>query len=170
MSRYEFEGKNCMVYEDERFGEIRMVLDENGERRYVGIDIAECMGFEAPHKAVKRSNIPGKMVKVPWASGNRHGETNARCFNKKEADRFIRNGMLPPKGFKDWFSKEVAGEEKTDASKTIVQDKDIEPKTDKAMLVDDSAGVSKLFTRLDEIILEMLMLKKELAGKLEKTT
>ena len=60
MSRYEFEGKNCMVYADERFGEIRMVLDENGERRYVGIDIAECMGFEAPHKAVKRSNILGK--------------------------------------------------------------------------------------------------------------
>lgn len=168
MSRYEFEGKNCMVYADERFGEIRMVLDENGERRYVGIDIAECMGFEAPHKAVKRSNIPGKMVKVPWVSGNRHGETNARCFDKKEAEKFIRNGMLPPKGFKDWFSKEVAAEEKADAGKVSLQD--TEPKRGEETFAGDSAGATKLFTRLDEIILEMLMLKKELAGKLEKTT
>ena len=107
MSRYEFEDKNCVVYADERFGEIRTVRDENGERRYVGIDIADCMGFEAPNKAVVRSKIPGKMIKVPWVSGNRHGETNARCFNKKEAEKFIKNGMLPPKGFKDWFTKEV---------------------------------------------------------------
>lgn len=166
MSRYEFEGKNCMVYADERFGKIRTVRDENGERRYVGIDIADCMGFEAPHKAVKRSNIPGKMVKVPWVSGSRHGETNARCFNKREAEKFIRNGMLPPKGFKDWFAKEVAVEEKTDISKMMTED----TKPDEEILAGDSAGVSKLFTRLDEIILEMLMLKKELAGKLEKTT
>ena len=55
MSRYEFEDKNCVVYADERFGEIRTVRDENGERRYVGIDIADCMGFEAPNKAVVRS-------------------------------------------------------------------------------------------------------------------
>lgn len=65
MSRYEFEDKNCVVYADERFGEIRTVRDENGERRYVGIDIADCMGFEAPNKAVTRSKIPGKMIKVP---------------------------------------------------------------------------------------------------------
>lgn len=69
MSGYEFEGKNCFVYTDERFGEIRTVIDPDGERRFVGIDIAECMGFEAPTKAVKRSNIPGKMLKVPWVSG-----------------------------------------------------------------------------------------------------
>ena len=31
MSRYEFEDKNCVVYADERFGEIRTVRDENGE-------------------------------------------------------------------------------------------------------------------------------------------
>lgn len=60
MSRYEFEGKNCVVYADERFGEIRTVRDENGERRYVSIDIADCMGFEAPNKAVTRSKIPEK--------------------------------------------------------------------------------------------------------------
>lgn len=99
MSRYEFEGKNCMVYADERFGEIRMVLDENGERRYVGIDIAECMGFEAPHKAVKRSNIPGKMVKVPWVSGNRHGETNARCFDKKRGREVYQKWYAATKRF-----------------------------------------------------------------------
>ena len=96
MSGYEFEGKNCFVYTDERFGEIRTVIDPDGERRFVGIDIAECMGFEAPTKAVKRSNIPGKMLKVPWVSGNRKGETNARCFNKREAERFIKNGLMPP--------------------------------------------------------------------------
>lgn len=111
MSGYEFEGKNCFVYTDERFGEIRTVIDSDGERRFVGIDIAECMGFDAPTKAVMRCKIPGKMIKVPWVSGNRRGETNARCFNKKEAERFIKNGLMPPKGFKDWFEMVVAAEE-----------------------------------------------------------
>ena len=48
MSGYEFEGKNCFVYTDERFGEIRTVIDSDGERRFVGFDTAECMSFEAP--------------------------------------------------------------------------------------------------------------------------
>lgn len=47
---------------------------------------------------------------------------------------------------------------------------DTESKRGEETFAGDSTGVTKLFTRLDEIILEMLMLKKELAGKLEKTT
>ena len=166
MSRYEFEDKNCVVYADERFGEIRTVRDENGERRYVGIDIADCMGFEAPNKAVTRSKIPGKMIKVPWVSGNRRGETNARCFNKKEAERFIKNGMLPPKGFKDWFTKEVAVEEYEEEVMCNIQG--LVPREQKEE--SDNLTLSGVFARLDEIVMEIMILKKELAGTLEKTT
>lgn len=168
MSRYEFEDKNCVVYADERFGEIRTVRDENGERRYVGIDIADCMGFEAPNKAVTRSKIPGKMIKVPWVSGNRHGETNARCFNKKEAEKFIKNGMLPPKGFKDWFTNEVATEEcEKDVAIRIQETSSQEQKVN---MRNENLTLSGVFARLDEIVLEIMVLKKELAGTLEKTT
>lgn len=167
MSRYEFEDKNCVVYADERFGEIRTVRDENGERRYVGIDIADCMGFEAPNKAVVRSKIPGKMIKVPWVSGNRRGETNARCFNKKEAEKFIKNGMLPPKGFKDWFTKEVATEECGEDVAIRIPEVFDQQKTD---VKNENLTLSGVFARLDEIVLEIMVLKKELAGTLEKTT
>lgn len=168
MSRYEFEDKKCVVYADERFGEIRTVIDENGERRYVGIDIAGCMGFEAPNKAVSRSKIPGKMIKVPWVSGNRRGETNARCFNKKEAERFIKNGMLPPKGFKDWFTKEVAIEGREEG--IAVHIPDVSFQEQKTKEENDNLTLSGVFARLDEIVLEIMVLKKELAGTLEKTT
>lgn len=167
MRGYEFEGKNCFVYMDERFGEIRTVIDSEGERRYVGIDIAECMGFEAPTKAVKRSNIPGKMVKVPWVSGNRKGETNARCFNRKEAERFIKNGLMPPKGFKDWFEMVVAAEEKS-VEKTVPVQKQ-ENTTSKKPVAVGNTNISGVFDRLDEIVLEIMMLKKELSASLDKS-
>lgn len=166
MSGYEFEGKNCFVYTDERFGEIRTVIDSDGERRFVGIDIAECMGFEAPTKAVKRSNIPGKMVKVPWVSGNRKGETNARCFNKREAERFIKNGLMPPKGFKDWFETIASAEERS-VDKPVSawkREDDILKKT----ATDGSASLAGIFDRLDEIILEIMILKKELTSSISK--
>lgn len=45
MSRYVFEGKNfenCVVFSDERFGEIRMLVDDDGTKLYAGVDIAAC--------------------------------------------------------------------------------------------------------------------------------
>lgn len=166
MSGYEFEGKNCFVYTDERFGEIRTVIDSDGERRFVGIDIAECMGFEAPTKAVKRSNIPGKMVKVPWVSGNRKGETNARCFNKREAERFIKNGLMPPKGFKDWFETIASAEERSVDKPVPVwkRENDILKKP----ATDGNVSLAGVFDRLDEIILEIMILKKELTSSISK--
>lgn len=166
MSGYEFEGKNCFVYTDERFGEIRTVIDSDGERRFVGIDIAECMGFEAPTKAVKRSNIPGKMVKVPWVSGNRKGETNARCFNRKEAERFIKNGLMPPKGFKDWFETIASAEERSVDKPVPVwkRENDILKKP----ATDGNVSLAGVFDRLDEIILEIMILKKELTSSISK--
>ena len=165
MSRYEVEGKNCFVYMDERFGEIRTVTDSDGEKRFVGIDIAECMGFEAPTKAVKRSNIPGKMIKVPWVSGNRRGETNARCFNKKEAERFIKNGLMPPKGFRDWFELVVAAEEEPIEKIASIKK---EGEDTKMPLVPGNINITGVFDRLDEIVLEIIMLKKELSATLNK--
>lgn len=166
MSGYEFEGKNCFVYTDERFGEIRTVIDSEGERRFVGIDIAECMGFEAPTKAVKRSNIPGRMVKVPWVSGNRKGETNARCFSKKEAERFIKNGLMPPKGFKDWFETVVSAGKDYAEQPAPVQKR--EKSISKNPIAAGNVNIAGVFDRLDEIILEIMMLKKELSTSYDK--
>ena len=166
MSGYEFEGKNCFVYTDERFGEIRTVIDSDGERRFVGIDIAECMGFEAPTKAVKRSNIPGKMVKVPWVSGSRHGETNTRCFDKKEAHRFIRNGLLPPKGFVEWFVAVVAEDTAGSKSHNLQHGQGQSKRKCQENRPEKATGI---FDRLDEIMLEIIMLKKELSATLGKS-
>lgn len=166
MSGYEFEGKNCFVYTDERFGEIRSMLDSDGERRFVGIDIAGCMGFEAPTKAVKRSNIPGKMLKVPWVSGRRRGETYTRCFNKREAELFIRNGLMPPKGFKEWF--EMVATTTEDKTKDRLPIKQQERQFMKKPLENKEVSVAGVFDRLDEIILEIMILKKELSASLDK--
>ena len=69
--------------------------------------------------------------------------------------------------FKDWFTKEVATEEcEKDVAVRIPEVLD-QQKTD---VKNENLTLSGVFARLDEIVLEIMVLKKELAGTLEKTT
>lgn len=166
MSSYIVEGnkgEDCHIFNDARFGEIRTVIDDDGSKLFAGIDLASCMGFDAPTKAVNRSKIKGKMKYVPWISGKRKGCSETRCFTLKEAEAFIKNGLMPPKGFEDWFKNEVAVQDKQEPSEEV--------KTSQKTVSEDRSPVGKeknlaeVFSRIDEIILEMMMLKKELAGR-----
>lgn len=107
------------------------------------------------------------MVKVPWVSGNRKGETNARCFNKREAERFIKNGLMPPKGFKDWFETIASAEEEPVEKLAPVQKR--ENNIPKKPVTAGNVNIAGVFDRLDEIVLEIMMLKKELSASLDKS-
>lgn len=161
MSRYEFVGRNnerCTVISNDKFGEIRAVRDESGEMYYAGIDIAACMGFDAPTKAITRSRISGKLMRVPWVSGKRQGIADTRCFSRSEAEQFIQNGLLPPNGFKTWIEEEM----KEDAKTVAVEPKRKNKQEIPTKRVNDSRDINSLCEKLDDIVLEILTLKKEL--------
>lgn len=75
--------------------------------------------------------------------------------------------MLPPKGFKDWFTKEVATEECEEDFAVRIPGVLDQQKVD---VRNENLTLSGVFARLDEIVLEIMVLKKEMAGTLEKTT
>lgn len=101
MSRYVFEGKNfenCVVFSDERCGEVRMLIDDDGTKLYTGVDIASCMGYTAPGKAIMRCGIRGRMRMVLWVFKKKQGATDTRCFEEEESRQFIDRGRVYQKG------------------------------------------------------------------------
>ena len=96
MSRYVFEGKNfenCVVFSDERYGEIRMLVDDDGPKLYAGVDIAACMGYAAPGKVIMRCGIPGRIRMVPWVFKKKQGATDTRCFAASSLPLRIASGI-----------------------------------------------------------------------------
>lgn len=179
MSRYVFEGKNfenCVVFSDERFGEVRMLVDDDGTKLYAGVDIAACMGYAAPSKVIMRCGIPGKIRMVPWVFKKKQGATDTRCFDEEEAKQFIDRGQSLPAGFREWFFEEVIVQ-----ARNIKVERDIKIEDgmgdtfENCMNIEEKTscknqGTADVFEKLDEIILEILMLKKELSGKMNGVT
>lgn len=174
MSRYVFEGKkfeNCVIFSHPGYGEIRMMIDDDGTKLFAGIDIAACMGYAAPSKAILRCGIEGRIRMVPWVFKKRQGATDTRCFCEEEARLFIDKGMIPPEGFKEWFLQEIlpqANEMKAD------RDTKIRKGTEtgfmdclKGEVKAPAKAAANVLAELDRIILEILELKQELIGKLE---
>lgn len=176
MSKYVFEGKkfeNCVVFSDERFGEIRVMVDDDGTKLYAGIDIASCMGYAAPGKAIMRCGISGRIRMVPWVFKKKSGACDTRCFDEEEARQFIERGQSLPEGFREWFFQEVVTQ-----SRSIKVERDIQIKPGEEKMFEDCMmpGTEQeplnqmdVFAEMDRIIMEILILKRELAEKLNRT-
>jgi len=179
MSKYVFDGKkfeNLVVFSDQRFGEIRVLVDDDGTKLYVGIDIAACIGYSAPTKAVMRSGIPGRIRMVPWIFKKKSGSCDTRCFDETEAFEFINRGQELPEGFMEWFCNEVILQSRNikverDIKVNPVMENELE-KLLKQKIANAKVPYTKdeVFERLDGIILDILTLKKEIAGKMNSTT
>lgn len=178
MSRYVFEGKNfenCVVFSDERFGEVRMLVDDDGTKLYAGVDIAACMGYAAPGKVIMRCGIPGRIRMVPWVFKKKQGATDTRCFDEEEAKQFIDRGQSLPEGFREWFFQEVVVQSRNvkverDIKIEVGKDADFE----RCMNVEtkgghEEHGTADVFEKLDELIMEILVLKRELARNMNRT-
>lgn len=169
MSKYMFEGRkfdNCIVFSDERYGEIRVMIEPDGKKLYAAIDIAACMGYAAPGKAIARSDIDGRIRMVPWVFKKRQGTTNTRCFTEEEARQFIDKGQELPKGFGDWFFGEVIRQ--SNELKSDVSDIEVEMETYRSFQSDMKSGstMEEMLSKIDGIVLEILVLKKELTEKM----
>lgn len=82
-TRTEMDGK-CVIISDERKRQVRAIIDA-GKVYYCGSDIAACMGYSAPYKAITRAPVEKVMLPVPWTSQRRKGVTKSICLTRNRS-------------------------------------------------------------------------------------
>ena len=155
--------QNCMVFADSNRREVRVIYEPNGMPLFCAVDIAVCMGYGAPTKAVSRVDVEPKYRRfVPWVSKHKRGQSEAICFDRKGVEQFLRHGV-PNEELESWVldvlipNAERIGKE---------QGYEYEPPKDDPLMNEWEAAREGpppgILERLDSIILEAVMLKREI--------
>lgn len=106
MSFFYFTMHDIKIFKHEVFGEIRVVVSENGEPLFCGKDIATSLGYSDPSDAVRSHCKSGKKVFYPHANGV--GGVNIVCIPEKDVYRLIMRSNLPSaEKFQDWVCDDV---------------------------------------------------------------
>lgn len=155
---------NCKVFSSKQDWRIRVVFDEHGEPYFCARDVAASMGYEEPGKAIGRSKLEKVPMLLPWQSGNRKGCSENYCFTADTMLTFIKGASIRLKpGFIQWIKDEViprARAEGIPAKPATRPDTGADHRLAPPDPIVTAGGVTQ---RIDEIILELMLLKKALA-------
>lgn len=95
---------NLQIFENNEFGQIR-AMEINGKPYFVGVDVAKCLGYNEPHKAITR-HCKGRM-KHPVLD-NQGVMHNSHIISEPDFYRLVFNSELPgAESFQDWVFEEV---------------------------------------------------------------
>lgn len=96
---------NLQIFRNNEFGEIR-VIEINNEPWMVGKDIADCLGYNEPHKAIARHIEEEDRMKHPIHTNG--GIQESWIINESGLYSLILSSELPnAKKFKRWVTGEV---------------------------------------------------------------
>lgn len=178
---------NCVIFTNNYRQQLRVVFDPDGTAFFCGPDLAVIAGYEAPQKAVTGGNkgvnrIDSVLRRVPWDNGVRRGRCDYTCFSAENAVKFLCRRPAPYDNIR-WFEDEVLpktqeiGEEVArgfvkwpDRAKKRPEQKTGEEPPAKARAsygakltgVEPDVLKDSIYNRLDAIILECAMLKRDL--------
>lgn len=153
VTRTEMDGK-CVIISDERKRQVRAIIDA-GKVYYCGNDIAACMGYSAPYKAITRAPLEKVMLPVPWTSKRRKGVARSICFDKEQVEKFVGR-METGDDFREWLFGEVIPQ--AEAALHIEEAQEHED-----VIVPVAAPqTASLIEALDQIIMDAALLKREL--------
>ena len=159
----------CKIFHSKQDWRIRVVYTETGEPAFCAVDVAENMGYEAPGQAIKRYGGKTIVALVPWNSETRKGCSPTRCFTEREMLKFIRNSaMRPAPGFLQWVETVVIPGAKEFATETDVGRNSPAPSFAAAPApapepLKIPAGQPNIAKQIDDIIFDLMVLKKNLA-------
>ena len=163
--------------------ELRVVFDPDGTPFFCGPDLAAIAGYEQPRKAVTGGNqgvnrIESVLRKVPWDNGMRRGRCDFTCFSAENAVKLLCRRPAPYAAIR-WLEDEVIpktqemGEEvartypawnkKPAQQEPTELPQSLKPEPEAFKREPMQAGGGALIERLDNIILECVLLKKELS-------
>ena len=98
--------EEIQIFKHEQFGQIRTMLDEQGEPLFVGSDIARELGYSDPQKSLKMHvDNEDKLTRQIVVSGQRR---KVIFINESGLYALILSSKLPQaKAFKRWVTSEV---------------------------------------------------------------
>ena len=95
------------LFENPEFGQVRVIVQENGEPLFVGIDVASILGYKEPHKAIVRHVEDVDRMKHP-VSDNQGFTRDTWLINESGLYSLIFSSeLLTAKSFKRWVTSEV---------------------------------------------------------------
>ena len=168
---------NCAIFTTADRQELRVVFDPDGVAFFCGSDLAVIAGYEMPRKAVTGGNqgvnrIETVLRKVSWDNGMKRGRCEHTCFSAENAVKFLCRRPAPYSAIR-WFEDEVIpkvkemGEEVArgymkwpDKPQKQVEAQPVQPPRDFPEV--KASARSSALDRLDAIILECALLKREL--------
>ena len=175
--------RNCVIFTTPERQELRVVFDPDGTPFFCGPDLAAIAGYEQPRKAVTGGNqgvnrIESVLRKVPWDNGMRRGRCDFTCFSAENAVKLLCRRPAPYAAIR-WLEDEVIpktqemGEEvartypawnkKPAQQEPTELPQSLKPEPEAFKREPMQAGGGALIERLDNIILECVLLKKELS-------
>ena len=98
---------NIQIFENPEFGQVRVLLQEDGEPSFVGVDVANILGYKEPHKAIVRHVDDCDRMKRP-VSDNQGFIRDSWVINESGLYTLIFSSeLLTAKSFKKWVTSEV---------------------------------------------------------------
>lgn len=165
---------NCIVFTNSYRQELRVVFDPDGKAFFNGVDLAVIAGYSAPRKAVTGGNqgvnrIDSVLRKFPWDNGIRRGRCDYTSFSAENAVKFLCRRPAPYDAIR-WFEDEVLpqvddmGEKVARGFVEWPEKAKKKPKEPEGRITpkEGNAPLGAVLARLDAIILECALLKKEL--------
>lgn len=159
------------TFSDKRKREVRVTFDQDGTAYYCGVDLAAMSGYSAPAKVVQTCETgsrPAKAVyqKIDCIDKNKRGVRRFRCFDEENALLFLDQRPAPPEVV-SWFTMEVVPkvrqislEMAAKRGRELMKKPEVNEQEEPPAQV--SAALSSIVERLDAIILECALLKREL--------
>ncbi len=149
-------GENSMVFSDSSRRSVRVVYEPDGTPLYCASDMAACMGYEAPTKAIARAGIrPQYRRFVPWVSKRKRGRSEAICFDRDGVERLLEHGV-PSEEFEVWVLEDLIPRAEAIGREMVYRYEEPTPEPQG----ERDATPSGIEDLLDAIMLDVLMLKK----------
>jgi prophage antirepressor-like protein len=96
------------VFQNSKFGEVRVTTTETGEPMFAGVDVARALGYENPNKAVVDHCKSGNITKQYTPHPNGIGGVYIMYIRENDVYRLIMRSKLPSaEKFQDWVCEEV---------------------------------------------------------------
>ena len=168
---------NCAIFTTADRQELRVVFDPDGVAIFCGADLAVIAGYEMPRKAVTGGNhgvnrIDTVLRKVPWDNGMKRGRCEHTCFTAENAVKFLCRRPAPYASIR-WFEDEVIPKVREMSEEVARGYVDYQSRQPKPAEPQQAPGPrefpearpmtkSSALDRLDAIILECALLKREL--------
>lgn len=163
---------NCTSFTNRTNLTVRVVFEEDGTPLFCAADIAKLAGYKAPGKVVRESadHAPSVKRQVNWCNGKKNGVATAHFYTAENARAFIQLKPVRNEAIR-WFLESVIPEAESQGRDRAAQRlKDLtskpEPTVDrspaKAPVQSQPIG-SSVADRLDAIIYECVLLKRELS-------